>query len=148
MNDTTCTQEEQCFEHGVCEKVEHGCHVSQSAFVWVHRSTNAVSYTHLFQTYTYAIENYHCFAESLHEVCVQATLNDRFIFDFNAYLKRYSEIVYPLFLWNIWFYRQRDTYTFPMYDFHTYTALREISQMCIRDRSYRVPTVHGHGIKV
>jgi len=60
-------------------------------------------------------------------VCVQATLNDRFILDFDAYLKRYSEIVYPLFLWNIWFYRQRDTYTFPMYDFHTYTALKEIS---------------------
>ena len=82
---------------------------------------------YIFQTYTYAIENYHCFAESLHEVCVQATLNDRFILDFNAYLKRYSEIVYPLFLWYVWFYRQRDTYTFPMYDFHTYTALREIS---------------------
>ena len=82
---------------------------------------------YIFQTYTYAIENYHCFAESLHEVCVQATLNDRFILDFNAYLKRYSEIVYPLFLWNVWFYRQRDTYTFPMYDFHTYTSLREIS---------------------
>ena len=77
---------------------------------------------YIFQTYTYAIENYHCFAESLHEVCVQATLNDRFILDFNAYLKRYSEIVYPLFLWNVWFYRQRDTYTFPMYDFHTYPS--------------------------
>ena len=76
---------------------------------------------YIFQTYTYAIENYHCFAESLHEVCVQATLNDRFVMDFNAYLKRYSEIVYPLFLWNVWFYRQRDTYTFPMYDFHAYT---------------------------
>lgn len=52
---------------------------------------------YIFQTYTYAIENYHCFAESLHEVCVQATLNDRSILDFNSYLKRYSEIVYPLF---------------------------------------------------
>ena len=82
---------------------------------------------YIFQTYAYAIENFHCYAESLHEVCVQATLNDRFILDFDAYLKRYSEIVYPLFLWNIWFYRQRDTYTFPMYDFHTYTALKEIS---------------------
>ena len=82
---------------------------------------------YIFQTYTYAIENYHCFAESLHEVCVQATLNDRSILDFNFYLKKYSEIVYPLFLWNVWFYRQRDTYTFPMYDFHTYTSLREIN---------------------
>lgn len=82
---------------------------------------------YIFQTYTYAIENYHCFAESLHEVCVQATLNDRPILDFKAYLKHYSEIAYPLFLWNVWFYRQRDTSTFPMYDFHTYTALREIN---------------------
>ena len=82
---------------------------------------------YIFQTYTYAIENYHCFAESLHEVCVQATLNDRFILDFNAYLTRYSEIVYPLFLWNVWFYKRRDTYTFPMYDFHTYTSLKEIN---------------------
>lgn len=82
---------------------------------------------YIFQTYTYAIENYHCFADSLHEVCVQATLNDRPLLNFNAYLKHYSEIVYPLFLWNIWFYRQRDTYTFPMYDFHACTALREIS---------------------
>lgn len=82
---------------------------------------------YIFQTYTYAIENYHCFAESLHEVCVQATLNDRFIFDFDAYLKRYSQIVYPLFLWNVCFYRQHDTYTFPMYDLHTYTALKEIN---------------------
>ena len=77
---------------------------------------------YIFQTYTYAIENYHCFAESLHEVCVQATLNDRSILDFNSYLKRYSEIVYPLFLWNVWFYRQRDTSTFPMYDFHSYPS--------------------------
>lgn len=82
---------------------------------------------YIFQTYTYAIENYHCFAESLHEVCVQATLNDRFVLDFEAYLKRYSEIVYPLFLWNVWFYRRRDTYTFPMYELHNCTALKEIN---------------------
>lgn len=82
---------------------------------------------YIFQTYTYAIENYHCFADSLHEVCVQATLNDRPIFDFNTYLKHYSEIVYPLFLWNVWFYHMRDTYSFPMYDLHACTALREVS---------------------
>ena len=73
---------------------------------------------YIFQTYGYAIENFHCFAESLHEVCVQATLNDRYILDFPAFLKRYSQIAYPLFLWNVWFYRQHDTHTFPMYDFN------------------------------
>ena len=45
--------------------------------------------------------------ESLHEVCVQATLNDRFILDFNAYLKRYSEIVIPAFPVERVVYRQR-----------------------------------------
>ena len=82
---------------------------------------------YIFQTYGYAIENFHCFAESLHEVCVQATLNDRHILDFPAFLKRYSQIAYPLFLWNVWFYRQHDTHTFPMYDFNACVRLQEIS---------------------
>lgn len=95
-----------------------------------HISHKINSNRYIFQTYTYAIENYHCFAESLHEVCVQATLNDRPVLDFDAYLKRYSEIVYPLFLWNVWFYRQRDTSTFPMYDLHACTALHEVNIRC------------------
>ena len=82
---------------------------------------------YIFQTYGYAIENFHCFAESLHEVCVQATLNDRHILDFPAFLKRYSQIAYPLFLWNVWFYRRHDTHTFPMYDFNSYVRLQEIN---------------------
>ncbi len=82
---------------------------------------------YIFQTYVYAIENFHCYADSLHEVCVQATLNDRSILDFNAYLRSYSEIIYPLFLWNIRFYRHRDTNTFPMHEFHACTTLQEIN---------------------
>ena len=82
---------------------------------------------YIFQTYGYAIENFHCFADSLREVCVQATLNDRFILDFPAFLKRYSQIAYPLFLWNVWFYRQHDTHTFPMYDFNACVRLQEVN---------------------
>lgn len=82
---------------------------------------------YIFQTYTYAIENYHCYADSLHEVCVQSTLNDRSLIDFGTFLQRYSQVIYPLFLWNIWFYRQRDTHTFPMYDFNACTLLRDVS---------------------
>ncbi|MCK9160434.1 MAG: DUF4435 domain-containing protein [Bacteroidaceae bacterium] len=78
---------------------------------------------YIFQTYAYAIENYHCYAEALHEVCVQATLNDRVIIDFVDFMKQYSRIAYPLFLWNIWFYRQRDTNTFPMHVFNHCTEL-------------------------
>lgn len=73
---------------------------------------------YIFQTYAYAIENYQCYAEGLHDVCVQSTLNDRQILDFVAFIEQYSEIVYPLFLWCIWFYRQHDTYTFPMHEFN------------------------------
>ena len=81
----------------------------------------------IFQTYAYAIENHHCFAGSLHEICVQATLNDRAIFDFEKFLTAYSEIAYPLFLWNIWFYRQHDTHAFPMNEFNSCTRIRYFS---------------------
>ncbi|NDV66493.1 DUF4435 domain-containing protein [Bacteroides sp. 224] len=80
----------------------------------------------IFQTYSYAIENYRCYAESLHNVCVQATLNDKRLLDFDKYIIRYSQTVYPLFLWVIWFYRNKDTYTFPMYDFNKCTCLRGV----------------------
>lgn len=82
---------------------------------------------YIFQTYGYAIENFHCYAESLHEVCVQATLNDRVVLDFPEFLKRYSRIAYPLFLWNVWFYRRHDTHTFPMYDFNACVRLSDIN---------------------
>ena len=81
---------------------------------------------YILQTYGYAIESYRCYAPSLHEVCVQATLNDRPTLDFVAFMRSYSEIVYPLFLWNVWFYRQHDTNTFPMHDLHTLTRLGDV----------------------
>jgi hypothetical protein len=82
---------------------------------------------YIFQTYAYAIENHLCFAESLHQVCVEATLNDRPVLDFAAYLERYSRTVYPLFLWNVWFYRNRDTNTFSMTEFNSYTIVRHFN---------------------
>lgn len=81
----------------------------------------------IFQTYAYAIENYHCYADSLHEVCVQATLNDRKLLDFNAFMEHYSKITYPLFLWSVYFARRHDTYSFPMSDFHACVRLHDVS---------------------
>jgi hypothetical protein len=72
---------------------------------------------YIFHTYTYAIENYQCYAESLHQVCVMATLNDRPVVDFVDYLHRYSQIAYPLFLWSIWFYRNHVLNKFSLLDF-------------------------------
>lgn len=82
---------------------------------------------YIFQTYAYAIENYHCYADSLHEVCVQATLNDRPLIDFKEFMKQYSRIVYPLFLWSVWFYRNHDTNTFSMSDFNYCIRLHDVS---------------------
>ncbi|NDV84252.1 DUF4435 domain-containing protein [Bacteroides sp. 51] len=81
---------------------------------------------YIFQTYAYAIENYRCYAESLHNVVVQSTLNDRHLVDFNRFFQRYSEIAYPLFLWTIWFYRNHDTHTFPMFDFNLVVRLHQV----------------------
>lgn len=53
----------------------------------------------IFQTYTYSIENYFCFAPSLHQLCVQATLNDRALLDFEEVMGLYSKVIYELFLW-------------------------------------------------
>jgi hypothetical protein len=92
-----------------------------------HTSRKINSTPYIFQTYAYAIENFQCFAESLHEVCVQATLNDRVLIDFPAFLQSYSQIVYPLFLWNIYFYRQHDTDTFPMHAFNECATLGDVS---------------------
>lgn len=50
---------------------------------------------YVFHTYAYAIENLQCCAESLHNVCVAVTLNDKPIFDFREYLRLYSEAIFP-----------------------------------------------------
>lgn len=57
---------------------------------------------YVFHTYAYAIENLQCWAPGLHETCVMATLMDEpDFFDFEDFFRRYSEIIYPLFVWNI-----------------------------------------------
>lgn len=73
---------------------------------------------YVFHTYVYAIENYQCYAPSLHNVCVMATLNDHEIFDFAAFMQAYSEIIFPLFAWNILLYRRNSFHDFTMTEFN------------------------------
>ena len=82
---------------------------------------------YVFHTLVYAIENYQCHASSLHNVCVSATLNDRRIFDFEAFLKDFSEIIHPLFVWNVWCYREGKFKQFSMVDFYRIVRLRDIN---------------------
>lgn len=57
---------------------------------------------YILHTYAYAIENYQCYAPSLHTACVMATLNDRNIISLDGFIEEYSKIIWPLFVWSIW----------------------------------------------
>lgn len=72
---------------------------------------------YVFHTYVYAIENFQCYAESLHNVAVMVTLNDHAIFDFTGFMHSYSEICYPLFVWSILLYRKGDYPQFSLTDY-------------------------------
>ena len=82
---------------------------------------------YIFQTYAYAIENYQCCAESLHEACVMATLNDHKLIDFVGFMTLYSQIAYPLFVWSVWFYRRGNLNEFSLFDFCSFVRLDHVS---------------------
>lgn len=66
------------------------------------QSRDVLGADNMFHTYTYATENYLCYAPSLRNVCVKATKNDTRIFDFERFMAEYSTIIYPLFLWYVY----------------------------------------------
>jgi hypothetical protein len=78
---------------------------------------------YVFHTYAYAIESFQCYAPALNHVCVMATLNDRRLFDFETFLTQYSEIIWPLFVWNVWAYRHGVHTQFSMLHLHHVVAL-------------------------
>jgi hypothetical protein len=68
---------------------------------------------YVFHTYAYAIENLQCWAPALREVCVMVTLNDYpDMLDFEHFMETYSEIIYPLFVWNILSARKPEMFDF------------------------------------
>jgi hypothetical protein len=81
-------------------------------------SEKVIHNPYVFHTYVYAIENYQCYAPSLHNVCVMATLNDHQIFDFEEYLRQFSQAIFPLFVWSIWYYRSTKYTDFTITDFN------------------------------
>jgi hypothetical protein len=81
-----------------------------------HTSQRILESPYVFHTYVYAIENYQCYAPSLHNVCVSVTLNDHRIFDFNDYFRQFSEAIFPLFVWSIMLYRNGNYSKFTISD--------------------------------
>ena len=85
------------------------------------QSRRVVSSPYVFHTYVYAIENFQCYAPSLHDVCVAVTLNDHRIFDFTEYFRQFSEACFPLFVWSVWAYRTGHHGRFSLSDFNRIT---------------------------
>ena len=83
-----------------------------------HTSLQVLQSPYVFHTYVYAIENYQCYAPSLHNVCVAVTLNDHRIFDFRDYFRQFSEAIFPLFVWSIMLYRNGHYPKFTISDFN------------------------------
>ena len=83
-----------------------------------HTSQKILSSPYVFHTYVYAIENYQCYAPSLHDVCVSVTLNDHRIFDFREYFRQFSEAIFQLFVWSIMLYRNGNYPKFSISDFN------------------------------
>ena len=81
-----------------------------------HTSQRILESPYVFHTYVYAIENYQCYAPSLHNVCVSVTLNDHRIFDFSKYFRLFSEAIFPLFVWSIMLYRNGNYSKFTISD--------------------------------
>ncbi len=72
----------------------------------------------VFHTYTYSIENFRCFADTLHLSCVRATNNDNIETNLLGHLiTNYSIIIYELFLWSVYFNLIGDTNTFTINNF-------------------------------
>lgn len=90
-------------------------------------SAQIMSNPFVFHTYAYAIENLQCYAPSLHNVCVMATLNDRNIFNFEDYIKAYSIITYDLFIWSIWFHRKNRANEFTMTAFNNVASVIKLN---------------------
>lgn len=80
---------------------------------------------YVLHTYAYAIENLQCYAPTLQRVCVMATLNDREILDFRDFMARYSQIIYRLFIWNVWVYR---------YGHHAHFSLSHFAEVVALER--------------
>jgi len=86
-------------------------------------SQEIISNPYVFHTYVYSIENYQCYAPSLHNVAVAVTLNDHAVFDYSDYLRQFSEAIFPLFVWSIWFYRNGNYGKFTISDFNKVIAM-------------------------
>ena len=90
------------------------------------QSREILAADNMFHTYTYATENYLCYAPSLRNVCVKATKNDTRIFDFERFFADYSSIIYPMFLWYVYSAQQATENIFTLSEFRATVRLNYV----------------------
>ena len=56
-----------------------------------------------------------------------STLNDNVMVDLNAFMTEYSRIIWPLFVWNIWCYRNEVYHEFTISDFCETVTFRDVN---------------------
>jgi len=78
---------------------------------------------YIFQTYTYSIENYKCYAPSLTALCKEgAAVTDDIAFNMESFLTQYSKIIYPLLVYAI--ANEFRGFGFDMPDFNAVSRLK------------------------
>lgn len=101
--------------NGLCGKFFVGCVDSDYDYLadeTTKRSTLICNNPFIFQTYTYSIENYLCYAESLCDIVLKIVRKDIDLPDFESLLKEISNSVYPLLLWSVLFYTDENPDSF------------------------------------
>lgn len=90
-------------------------------------SKTLLSSPFILHTYTYAIENYQCYAPALHTICVMSTLNDRCIISFEDFMEQYSNIIWPLFVWSIWTHKNGQANSYSITSFAQTVTFHDIN---------------------
>lgn len=97
---------------------------------------------HIFQTHTHSIENHKCFAPSLNGLYQKATNSTNTDFDFVAFLHSYSEIIFELFCYSLYFICTNDK-QYKLSEFATDVAIN--NTIDIRDNAtYELKLLNEH----
>ncbi len=100
--------------------------------------------TGIFQTYAYATENLKCYPDSLYTICTDVTHNPTEKINFVAFMEQYSQIIYELFIWHLYFFSISEEYKFSMGEFNalikipTKFNLRELDKCALNPLKNRI----------
>lgn len=80
----------------------------------------------ILHTYVYSIENYLCHAKTLGKVCVNSTMLTSDFEKVEQFIVKYSEIIYPVFIWHLFSISKCNIIGFDMKQFSGYTSINKI----------------------